>query len=71
MRVLPYMDDFLGLSDSRESALRARDYAESVLGALGLNRNPDKGVWDPIQRIEHIICTLHNCPRASVPETLY
>jgi len=54
MRVLPYMDDFLGLSDSRESALRARAYAESVLGALGLSRNPDKGVWDPIQRIEHL-----------------
>ena len=54
MRVLPYMDDFLGLSDSLESALRARDYAEAVLHALGLSRNTGKGVWEPVQRIEHL-----------------
>jgi ribonuclease HI len=54
MRLLPYMDDFLGLACSREAALAARDYAESVLHALGLSRNAEKGVWDPIQRLEHL-----------------
>jgi hypothetical protein len=54
MRVLPYMDDFLGLCASRGDALAARDYAQRVLDALGLQRNVDKGVWDPVQRLEHL-----------------
>lgn len=54
MRVLPYMDDFLGLCDSRESALTARAYTEAVLERLGLSRNVDKGQWEPVQRAEHL-----------------
>ena len=54
MRVLPYMDDFLGLCGSRESALTARAYAEAVLDHLGLSRNLDKGQWEPVQRAEHL-----------------
>jgi hypothetical protein len=54
MRVLPYMDDFLGLCDSRESALTARAYTEAVLERLGLSRNVDKGQWEPVQRTEHL-----------------
>jgi len=54
LRVLPYMDDFLLLCRSLEEALRARSYADALMGLLGLARNPNKGVWDPAQVVQHL-----------------
>jgi hypothetical protein len=54
LRVLPYMDDFLILCDTREAALEAREYVTAVLELLGLSRNEKKGVWDPTQALQHL-----------------
>lgn len=54
MRVLPYVDDFLALSSSREEALRCRQRIEHVLDRLGVKRHPEKGFWEPTQRLEHL-----------------
>eukprot|EP00873_Tetraselmis_striata_P012133 jgi/Tetstr1/432397/TSEL_021794.t1 len=43
-RLLPYMDDFLFLADSREAALELRVRLNTLLDRLGLLRNPNKGV---------------------------
>eukprot|EP00873_Tetraselmis_striata_P019610 jgi/Tetstr1/439874/TSEL_028283.t1 len=43
-RLLPYMDDFLFLADSREAALELRFRLNTLLDRLGLLRNPNKGV---------------------------
>jgi hypothetical protein len=54
MRVLPYVDDFLCLAATRAEALRCRDRVVYVLRRLGLTRHPEKGFWDPTQRLEHL-----------------
>eukprot|EP00854_Cymbomonas_tetramitiformis_P004302 gene4302-biopygen4234 len=54
MRVLPYMDDFLVLTDSFEDGLLRRDRVRRVLNRLGLQRNEKKGQWEPVQVIEHL-----------------
>jgi hypothetical protein len=54
LRVLPYMDDFLVLSSFREDALEARDYVSALLDLLGLQRQPTKGEWEPVQTLEHL-----------------
>ena len=54
LRVLPYMDDFLVLCDTREMALEAREYVDAVLALLGLSRNASKGVWEPCQVLQHL-----------------
>eukprot|EP00873_Tetraselmis_striata_P044943 jgi/Tetstr1/465207/TSEL_009913.t1 len=43
-RLLPYMDDFLFLADSREAALELRLRLDTPLDHFGLLRNPNKGV---------------------------
>ena len=54
-RVLPYMDDFLLIADTRAEALELREYTQAVLDILGLRRNPTKGSWDqPVQQIKHL-----------------
>ena len=53
-RCLPYVDDFLTICRSREDALRARRYAAEVMERLGISRHPDKGFWEPTQRLEHL-----------------
>ncbi|KAK3287371.1 hypothetical protein CYMTET_5118 [Cymbomonas tetramitiformis] len=53
-RVLPYMDDFLVLLNSRIEALRARELTSRVLVRLGLPRNEKKGQWEPTQLMEHL-----------------
>eukprot|EP00854_Cymbomonas_tetramitiformis_P014425 gene14425-biopygen14882 len=54
MRVLPYMDNFLVLTDSFEDGLLQQDQVRRVLNRLGLQRNEKKGRWEPVQVIEHL-----------------
>eukprot|EP00873_Tetraselmis_striata_P027433 jgi/Tetstr1/447697/TSEL_035054.t1 len=53
-RLLPYMDDFLFLADSREAALELRVRLSTLLDRLGLLRNPTRGVWEPTQVGPHL-----------------
>eukprot|EP00873_Tetraselmis_striata_P036044 jgi/Tetstr1/456308/TSEL_043064.t1 len=52
-RILPYVDDFLLFSASMEQALHLRQRLASLLNALGLQRNPTKGFWEPCQFGRH------------------
>ena len=54
MRVLPYVDDFLVMAATRAEALRCRRRVTEVLDALGISRHPEKAVWEPTQRLEHL-----------------
>ena len=54
MRVLPYVDDFLVMAATRSEALRCRRRVTEVLDALGISRHPEKAVWEPTQRLEHL-----------------
>jgi hypothetical protein len=58
-RLLPYMDDFLFFTDSRNSALQLRDRVACLLDRLGLGRNPKKGHWEPTQICEHLGLHIH------------
>eukprot|EP00873_Tetraselmis_striata_P014675 jgi/Tetstr1/434939/TSEL_023935.t1 len=53
-RILPYVDDFLLFSASMEQALHLRQRLASLLDALGLQRNPTKGFWEPYQFGRHL-----------------
>eukprot|EP00873_Tetraselmis_striata_P012232 jgi/Tetstr1/432496/TSEL_021870.t1 len=53
-RILPSVDDFLLFSASMEQALHLRQRLASLLGALGLQRNPTKGFWEPYQFGMHL-----------------
>eukprot|EP00873_Tetraselmis_striata_P015540 jgi/Tetstr1/435804/TSEL_024693.t1 len=53
-RLLPYMDDFLFLADSREAALELHVRLNTLLDRLGLLRNPINGVWEPTQVGPHL-----------------
>jgi hypothetical protein len=54
-RLLPYMDDFLFMASSRDAALLLRDVIEALMHRLGLQRNPNKGMWDePTQVGDHL-----------------
>eukprot|EP00873_Tetraselmis_striata_P012004 jgi/Tetstr1/432268/TSEL_002302.t1 len=53
-RILPYVDDFLLFSASMEQALHVRQRLASLLDALGLQRNPTKGFWEPRQFVWHM-----------------
>lgn len=53
-RVLPYVDDFLALASTRAEAYRIRARVEYVLHRLGITRHPEKGYWEPTQRLEHL-----------------
>eukprot|EP00873_Tetraselmis_striata_P016608 jgi/Tetstr1/436872/TSEL_025648.t1 len=53
-RILSYVDDFLLFSTSLEQALHLRQRLASLLDALGLQRNPTKGNWEPCQFGRHL-----------------
>ena len=54
LRILPYVDDFLCLCSTRREALAARERCQNVMDYLGITRHPDKGWWEPTQRLEHL-----------------
>jgi hypothetical protein len=54
VRLLMYVDDALLLARSREEALELRAFAEESLAALGMRRNPAKGMWEPSQVTTHL-----------------
>eukprot|EP00873_Tetraselmis_striata_P044281 jgi/Tetstr1/464545/TSEL_009302.t1 len=54
LRMLPYMDDFLFLARTQAEAIWQRDYIERHLSGFGLLRNPNKGVWEPTQKLLHL-----------------
>ncbi|KAK3242436.1 hypothetical protein CYMTET_47877 [Cymbomonas tetramitiformis] len=53
-RVLPYMDDFLVIAQTRDDAFVQRDRVEKHLSRLGLFRNEKKGHWEPTQLAKHL-----------------
>eukprot|EP00873_Tetraselmis_striata_P024051 jgi/Tetstr1/444315/TSEL_032206.t1 len=54
LRMLPYMDDFLFLARTQAEPIWQRDYIERHLSGFGLLRNPNKGVWEPTQKLVHL-----------------
>jgi hypothetical protein len=54
IRPLPYMDDYTFMAHSRETALLLRDRVDALLHRLGLQRNPEKGMWEPTQVGDHL-----------------
>ena len=48
-RTLIWVDDGLCAMPSRAEALAARDLIEDLFQRSGLQRAPDKGVWEPVQ----------------------
>lgn len=54
IRVLPYIDDFLLMSTSKERSVLDRRTAEELISKLGLTRNTDKGFWEPTRNLIHL-----------------
>jgi hypothetical protein len=54
MRILPYMDDYLGLFRTREEALLGAQQLQTTLSWLGLSANEKKCVWEPTQVLVHL-----------------
>ncbi|KAK3268801.1 hypothetical protein CYMTET_22708 [Cymbomonas tetramitiformis] len=53
-RVLPYMDDFLVITQTQDDAFVQRDRVEKLLSRLGLFQNEKKGHWEATQLVEHL-----------------
>eukprot|EP00873_Tetraselmis_striata_P012255 jgi/Tetstr1/432519/TSEL_021892.t1 len=53
-RILPYVDDFLLFASSEPEALELRQCVADLLDSLGLQRNPAKGLWEPVQYGQHL-----------------
>lgn len=51
--VLPYLDDFMFWFRSQAEAAAGAARIDQLFDRLGLQRNPDKGVWQPTQAIQH------------------
>jgi hypothetical protein len=54
LQILPFMDDFLVVCPTRAECLLARSHVQLVLEDLGIERHPEKGCWEPTQRLEHL-----------------
>jgi hypothetical protein len=52
------MDDFMFMANLYDAALLLRNRIETLLHRLGLQRNPDKGSWQPIQVGTHLGITV-------------
>ena len=53
MRVLPWLDDFMFMSEgSLEQAQATRDFSFALFSRLGVSRNPSKGQPEPSHRLE-------------------
>jgi hypothetical protein len=52
--LLPYMDDFMFMADSRAAAVLLRDPDETLLHRLELQRNLKKGLLEPAQMGDHL-----------------
>eukprot|EP00873_Tetraselmis_striata_P023178 jgi/Tetstr1/443442/TSEL_031453.t1 len=53
-RILPYVDDFFLFASSEPEALELRQRVADLLDSLGLQRNPAKGLWEPVQYGQHL-----------------
>eukprot|EP00873_Tetraselmis_striata_P037817 jgi/Tetstr1/458081/TSEL_044588.t1 len=53
-RILPYVDDFLLFASSEPEALELRKRVADLLDSLGMQRNPAKGLWEPVQYGQHL-----------------
>jgi hypothetical protein len=51
---LLYTDGFMFLTDTRTVVLLLRDRVETLLHRLGLQRNPEKCLWELIQVGDHL-----------------
>jgi hypothetical protein len=58
VRLLPYMDDFWFIVNSREASILLRNRVEALLHRLGLHRNPNKGLWEPTLLGDHLGLTI-------------
>jgi hypothetical protein len=54
LKLLPFLDDYLFLSKSKEQARIDRNHVENTLNRLGLARNVKKAFWEPVQVLEHL-----------------
>ncbi len=54
LRFLWYVDDVLFLVDGPRAGREQRAYVERALALLGLQRNPAKGAWEPVQLVTHL-----------------
>ena len=54
MRVLAYVDDFLGICPSMEAGLEAMARADALMLELGILKHPRKFTPEPVQRLDHL-----------------
>ena len=54
VRVLPYLDDFLFITQSQTKAAALSEVIDQLLQSLGLQRNTSKGYWTPTQSLTHL-----------------
>eukprot|EP00873_Tetraselmis_striata_P021227 jgi/Tetstr1/441491/TSEL_029722.t1 len=53
-RIFPHVDDFLLFASSEPEALELRQRVPDLLDSLGMQRNPTKGLWEPVQYGQHL-----------------
>jgi hypothetical protein len=53
------MDACMSMAHSRATTLLLRDRVEALLHRLGLQRNPKKGMWEPMHVGDHLALTIY------------
>ena len=56
--MLPYLDDFFFVFESREQALAGAEWIRQVIAFLGLAWHPTKCEWEPTQSVQHLGITV-------------